>query len=201
MSEHDVAWLTEAIAETFNQVGNSCMMPALQSSPEHHPKGLSPNGLPPPKVAWTADPTPAPPPAATCAGTAEGACASAHVTSRSRNEYKQWVEQWRLLLKREQLAANDVHQGGCELLANSKEIKEDEAARARALAQLKHKLQEELWTIRGAVDAVKMQASSYATKTQASSCAAHPDQLENRLDIVKTQASGCGAYPDKIRYN
>eukprot|EP00967_Tisochrysis_lutea_P093249 scaffold134809_cov19-Tisochrysis_lutea.AAC.1 len=111
MSEHDVAWLTEAIAETFNQVGNSCMMPALQSSPEHHPKGLSPNGLPPPKVAWTADPTPAPPPAATCAGTAEGACASAHVTSRSRNEYKQWVEQWRLLLKREQLAAN----GACYL--------------------------------------------------------------------------------------
>ncbi|KAF5839080.1 hypothetical protein DUNSADRAFT_1697 [Dunaliella salina] len=51
----------------------------------------------------------------------------------------------------------DVHQGGCELLANSKEIKEDEAARTRALVQLKHKLQEELWTIRGAVDTVKMQ--------------------------------------------
>jgi hypothetical protein len=51
----------------------------------------------------------------------------------------------------------DVQHGGCELLANAKDIKEEEAARARVLAQLSHKLKEELWMLRGSVDSVKTQ--------------------------------------------
>ena len=55
------------------------------------------------------------------------------------------------------LTLPDVRQGVGDWLSGSRDIKEDEAARDRALAQLKHKLQEELRQIRGAVDAVKLQ--------------------------------------------
>lgn len=51
----------------------------------------------------------------------------------------------------------DVQQGACELQSTSRELKDEEASRSKALQQLKQKLQEELWTIRGAVDTVKLQ--------------------------------------------
>lgn len=51
----------------------------------------------------------------------------------------------------------DVRQGVGDWLIGSREMKEDEAARQKAVEQLKHKLQEQLWELRGAVDAVKLQ--------------------------------------------